>query len=319
MNFCLKTKIFGIYLILLILLSLKCNTMHYTQGINVASPTNNTTLKITENTINDKINLRSQFSINMINTLKGNNGNHSKVNKKNVFETELFNDINESYYIENKDVNIYNYRGDNIIWTIPEYNILLDVDFKVLKHTSLAFGLSYSRINNKKFIGKNFGIGVFNSGEKWGVRTDFNLLYKRTKFNVKYVEIGDLYNKDYNRVYFYENSKFRYNFDYSLALTINTLKSFLKFNYFINCEIGSNHLYDYRQELLYSNDEYFVIKKVLYSILTIGFYKNVDNNNRIILGLRMIHTELNSKFSNEVNHQLFFQLDNNLLSKLFVD
>jgi len=74
-------------------------------------------IRITENREPGNVNIRANLSFNNKNNLTTQSDKHTKVNEQGVFQVDEV--AGEDYFLEQNNVNRFNFDGNNVSWNIP--------------------------------------------------------------------------------------------------------------------------------------------------------------------------------------------------------
>ncbi len=171
---------------------------------------------------------------------------------------------------------------DNERWTLPNNKIILNYDFIAENHIALNCGVFYSKANKKDLFGGNVGFGIYNESKNFGFRFDPAIYIQEVDFGAnitKTTEVwtdGVLISSSSDTII--ENN-IRTRLGYSLTFTVNLKKNIMGIKPFASFDILWYHY-------LRTDNGKFRHKSTFFAF-TPGIYIDLDNNNRLISGVRL--------------------------------
>lgn len=250
-------------------------------------------IKITENREAGNVNIRGNLSFNNKNELATKSDKHTRVNEYGIFE--VIEVVGEDYFLEQGGVNIFDFKGENINWRIPDIQTRIEFDLAASNNFAVSAGLSYSKIKEKVFWGESIGLAFWGEKKNWGYRFDVNLHFYKMGLSAEYavIEITDFP----RRVIFITEDRIDDYKDLSFGYTMNTNRRDWLINIFFNYTLGWQTLYDFRSDNIRNvsltfpfltpreiQDRFEFFEA--YHSFSAGFYKNIFNMGRIVFGAR---------------------------------
>jgi hypothetical protein len=238
---------------------------------------------------------------------------HTSVSSKGVYEVEPVD--GESYLLERAGVNIYDFKGNNFSWSLPQVQASLNADIALAKHFAVFFGGSVSEIHSKVYAGFNGGFGFLFEGENAGLRFDLGVDYYETSYDAQVVKYEDveLKGNDTRNVYLGNVSKKEKYTNLNFAVCFNTKNRDWLLNYFLNYAYGNYTFYDFNNTedvktgIFYSDDPNKGVNSIPVSQYALGAYKNINENIRAIAGFGV--TKYHDHKKNLVIFDSFVQFD----------
>ncbi len=244
---------------------------------------------VDEKKTNDLI-ISTQLAYNDQSKLKYNTGTHSKVNNEGIFVPDTSGDV---WFYKDDYTNNYEYRGKNLTWDIPKFEILTNLEYTFSKHFSLLVGGSYGSMNKNNYWAMRLGIDVFWEFRLWALNFDSNIAIQSLNY-----EIECILRDDY-RGWFVNSKGTETNFDPSIFITLNSKVSEWPFNVFYRTGGGILKLLDVDlnvdnvdinfDNILYATD---------YWVFTIGLFKKVSSRLRFDIGLNLYRYSNNNLYRN---------------------
>ena len=124
----------------------------YLQNVDVSGPLNQPPIVVVSHP-GSTFTVSPRFSYNGRKYLSGNVDSHSTINENNIYQIDtVYNpDGTRSYKIS--DSNIYEFKGDNLTWNLPQVTAGLDMDIQLSKAFAVTGGLSYSSDKSRDYFG----------------------------------------------------------------------------------------------------------------------------------------------------------------------
>lgn len=283
------------------------------QNVDFYGEAHKNTIKITKDEDAGDFTFRGMAAFNGKDKLSSQVNGHSKVNSKGVFEVEPVK--GETYYIERSGVNTYAFEGENLHWTLPELQSMIELEYNLSSSSAIYGGVTYTKAGGRDLYGYNGGIGFFKEQNTWAIRFDLAGKYHETYVNIDYVQIEDidLSNNESRKVYFFNADEIDHFFNMNMAFTLNTRRSDWPINVFFNYTLGAQHFYTMELvpdiSLTYMEDFKFSCS---YNSFSAGIYREMkDDLGRLIIGAR--YTNYTDPDNDFINPDYFIQLDFNLL------
>ena len=126
--------------------------------------------------------ISTQLAYNDQSEIKFNTGTHSKVNSEGIFDPETDEGV---WFYEDDFTNIYEYKGKNLTWEIPKFEILTNLEYTFTKHFSLLFGGSYGSINKKNYWAMKLGFDVFWEYRLWAINFEPNITIQNLNYEIE--------------------------------------------------------------------------------------------------------------------------------------
>lgn len=281
--YCIKKIIIRIsgFLILMILSS--CVTSNL-QTASVKGPDSKSTVHLAKDDTKTRL-IISPFFINNIEKMTSiNTDTHTKVNREGIYDLEpVSGDTN--MFIERKGVNQYPFSGKNLFWNRPSYIGGCDLEFTTEGKT-VTLGMTYGQINGEHFFSGLFGGSLFFPKT---FRLGFDLYYQSIAYNAVVVTSESFYfNNTRNVEYIGWNGRRDY-INYDLYLSWRSyLQNYIYFDVFAEGAFGGQTLVDVHSKDINNNNLNGKLDYTdhFYSI-TLGSFKNITDNSRIIAGYKM--------------------------------
>lgn len=165
----------------------------YLQNVDVSGPLNQPPIEVMSQP-GSTFTVSPKLSLNGRQYLSGNVESHSTVNENNVYQIDtIFNsDGTKSYKISGS--NVYDYKGDNMKWNIPQFAAGLDMDIKLSNSFAFTGGLSYSGDSNRDYFGGTLGIGIFELKENRAFRFDAGIIWQNLYYDAASIVVTKEYN-----------------------------------------------------------------------------------------------------------------------------
>ncbi len=247
----------GIFLLLLLT---NCTTVKetiYLQQIEVNSPISPTPINIT--TPDKKaITISPRFSIGTTKSVSGMISGHTPINASGNFQVDtIFNQSGGWTYTETQGANVFEYRGENLKWNIPDFTIGLDADLRPFDKFALSGGFAFSQTKSKSLTTGRFGIGFFGGEERIGLRFDAGLIWQQVAYDASTVVVREssiINGNSVSEVIFYRDINKEANLNYYLSLTVNSIYPEWPVNWFLTAGYQNLNLVDFEPR---DYDEYY--------------------------------------------------------------
>lgn len=300
-------KIFSAVSIIFLLSS--CTTITdslYVQDVNVKGPINQPPIRITGRD-STSFTISPKFFINSNRIYNGRIDGHTKVNSEGEFQVDTIINGNEISYKIAPGKNTFNFKGENLHWSIPDYIVGLDLDLALSKKVALSGGFTFSGKDKTNLYGYRAGLGFFSASKSIGVRFDGGLIWQKYTYDAASVIVRetDTEGSSTSEVIFYRDEGKSVNLNAYLSLTINTLYDDLPVNFLINVGYSGQSLVDYKPSSL---DERYYIFIPFYRVedlrgeayaaflnVSPGIYMNLNEWSRLVFATRFFfQTDLES-------------------------
>ncbi len=284
------------------------------QEVDLIAPAIKNSVKLVDAVDSAKLDLNFNFFVNNKSQHETNLSGHTKVNGNNFYELEPV--AGEEYFLEHKNVNIYNFKGNNLTWTIPSFSGSINMDFKSSKFVIVTLGADYSKYKTKEFYGFNLGLAFYHNFKNLGLRFDTFIKNHAAFYNLKYINAEE-YKNNVRKVFVIEKSQKDNNYNIGYMLSMNTTFSDWFVNMFVNYSFGWHTFYsvapDNNNILLHDEISGEFKLSNYYSSFSIGLYQDAPAFGRIILGYNIINFNRGNK--NFLLPGFIFQIDFNLFSR----
>lgn len=209
-------------------------------------------VKIVEPVDTARLDLNFNFSINNKKKYETNLSGHTKVNKNNIYELETVE--GEEYFLEHKNVNTYDFKGNNLTWEISSFTGLVNMDFKSSKSIIVTLGVQYSKYQTKEFYGFNVGLALYHNFENLGLRFDTFIKNQEVFYNIQYIKAEE-YDDNIRKVFVIEKNEKDNNYNMGYMLSINTTFPNWFINIFANYSFGWRTFYNISPENVFSTKD----------------------------------------------------------------
>ena len=245
-SFHLVLKIY--FLLSFIILLSSCTTITdtlYVQDVNVKGPINQPPLRVTKKdtaafTISPKVFINSKRDYNGL--IKG----HTKVNSEGFFQVDTFSNENGITYRETPGVNVFEFEGENLHWSLPDYFVGLDIDLPISRRIVLSGGFNFSSKDKTNLYGYRVGLGFLSSKDNIGIRIDGGIIWQKYTFEAASVVIRNFASSSESEVLFFRDRESSVNINHYFSLTINTVYEDLPVNFLLNLGYSGQSLIDYK-------------------------------------------------------------------------
>jgi len=305
----MKSHNFMLILIFVVVYFLSCiDTKVFVQKVEVEGPMLQPMTKITNNKNVDEVETSVRLLVNTKDEVNTNVDGHTYVSYNGQYVVEEVQ--NENYYRENIGDNPFQFKGNNTIWKLPQFQFGLNIDFPVSNNVSFTGGIDYSNINSSTYWNSNVGIGFFKElkNASWRFDAIYNMTYLNTSLD--YVVTKDYSGEDFKRVYFYNTEVRDMYTDFKFMITLNTKNLEFFADIFVNASFGTQRFFN---KILVANDSDGKINLENSPLnFGFGFYKNLTPGTRLIIGTTINNqTQRNPAVAYPV---YFLQLDSYLFS-----
>jgi len=319
----ISLKLFITAIIIFLLSS--CTTITdtlYVQDIKVKGPINQPPIRITGRD-SFTFTVSPKFFINSNKKYDGLIEGHTPVNSEGVFQIDTVISGGETNYKITPNVNKYDFEGENLHWSIPDYFIGLDLDIAISKKVALTGGFSLSGKDKTNLYGYRVGLGFFSASGNMGIRFDGGLIWQKYSYNASSVIVREE-NPDFgsssSEIIFYKDRGYSTNLNHYLSLTLNTLYDDLPFNFLLNAGYSGQSLVDFEPHN--TDDDYYHLFDPYYRVedmrgeayvsfinLSPGIYVNLNEWSRLVFAVRFFF-ELDLESSSNSNFIIpMFQFD----------
>lgn len=309
MNF----KCYSIFILFLSLfISCQPNIVNL-QEVELAGPSIKNVVKIVEPIENKNVDINMNFSVYNKRNYETNLDGHTKVNEYNNYEIQSVE--NAEYYLENYNINIFDYEGKNFHWKIPSLNGSLEMDYKFSKQFAFDIGASLANYNGNNFLGYKLGFAFYNNFDELGIRFDAFVKNQEMFYKVQYIKVEEfnLSKSNTRKVYVFEEERNDNYYNMGYMFSLNTKFENWLVNIFVNYSFGWQTFYEISPQSIYTDiivgDFNF---EQYYSSFSVGLFQDAFSFGRIILGYN--YTNYNRGNRNFLLPSAFLQLDFNLLN-----
>ena len=305
-NFQIIKRILFNYLKVFIAVSLtfflsSCTTVTdslYVQDVNVKGPINQPPIRIAGRDSTTFI-ISPKFFINSNRIYNGRIDGHTQVNSEGIFQVDTIINGNEITYKIAQGKNTFDYKGENLHWSIPDYMVGLDLDIALSKKVALSGGFTFSGKDKTNLYGYRVGLGFFSASKNIGVRFDGGLIWQKYTYDAASVIVREKdteFGSSTSGVIFYRDKGESINLNPYLSLTINTLYDNLPVNFLVNVGYSGQSLVDYGPS---TPDENYYILNPFYRVedlrgeayaafvnVSPGIYMNLNEWSRLVFATR---------------------------------
>ena len=304
------------YLLSLFVLSLfltGCTTVTqtiYLQNVDVSGPVNQPPVGVMSNT-GSTLTISPKFSYNGRNYLSGNVDSHSSVNENNVYAIDTIHNPDGTHSYKISESNIYDYKGDNLKWNIPQLSAGLDMDVQLSKAFALTAGLSYASDKNRDYFGGTIGIGLFDLTDTRSFRFDAGIIWQNLYYDAQSIVVTKEYNSSsgytVQDVSFFRDRNKLNTFNPYLSFTYNSASRNTPVNFFLSLGFFTQTVVSFDPDN-YDPDysfwgHYITVKDergesmATFLTFTPGVILSFGGNSDVVIGARIIHE--NSMNSNQ--------------------
>lgn len=266
--------VIGIAAIILILTLAACSSTKI-QNVDVYSAPYRSPIKIMENKHEGSFEVQAQFSYNKNTRYSQNIGGHTNVNENGIYLVEAVE--GEKYYIERKGANQFNYQRDNLIWNIPQWQGIVDLEYCFTNHAAIYGGINIANINDEMYLGKKIGLAFYSSGKNMSFRFSSDAKFQETTYKANYLIVDDwLTNSTQRTVRFFTKSEKVTYFNLNFFIGLNTNAPDWLINFFTGFSWGGQTLFDFPD---FTETE-------TYTSISLGVFKSIPGQGRLIFGTR---------------------------------
>lgn len=274
----------------------------YLQNVDVYGPLNQTPIEVMSHP-GSTFTVSPRFSYNGRKYHSGNVDSHSTVNENNIYQIDsVYNpDGTRSYKIS--DSNIYEFKGDNLTWNLPQVTAGLDMDIQLSKAFAVTGGLSYSSDKSRDYFGGTIGIGLFELTETRAFRFDAGLIWQNLYYDAASIVVTEEHNsssgytvKDVS--FFRDKDNFStinpyFSFTYNSAAQNSPINFFASIGFFTQTVVSfdpNNYdpNYSFWGNSLTVKDERGE-SMATFLTFTPGLILNLGTNSEIVVGARILH------------------------------
>lgn len=285
----------------------------YIQNVDVRGPINQPPIRVTgkDSTF---LTVSPKFFINSNKSYSGLIEGHTPVNSGGVFQFDTITSDNGKTYKVTPDVNRYEFEGENLNWTIPDYFVGLDLDIAISRKVALSGGFTLSEKDRTNLYGYRAGLGFFSASGNIGIRFDGGVIWQKYSYDAASVIVREEH-PDFGstspEVIFYRDKGSSTNLNHYLSLTLNTLYEQLPVNFLINVGYSGQSLVNYEPHDADDNfhlfDPYYHVEDmrgesyVSFVNLSPGVYVSLNEWSRFVFAVRFffeldLESSLNSNF-----------------------
>lgn len=226
----------------------------YIQDINVKGPINQPPVRVTGKD-SASFTISPKFFINSNKSYNGLIEGHTKVNSEGFFEVDTITDGENVTYRETSGANRFDFEGENLHWSIPDYFVGLDLDISISRKVALSGGFTLSGKDKTNLYGYRVGLGFFSYQNNLEIRFDGGVIWQKYSYDAASVIIRDDGSAD-KEVFFYRDKGSSTNLNHYLSLTINTIYEDMPANFLINVGYSGQSLVDY--EPREADEKYYI-------------------------------------------------------------
>jgi hypothetical protein len=318
----IKILLFCFTSILIFLLS-SCTTINdtiYVQNVNVKGPVIQPHLKVTSKD-SASFSISPKFFVNTKKDYSGLIEGHTKVNSSGFFQVDTFRNEADVIYREAPGANSYDFEGDNLHWSLPDYFAGIDVDLPLSRRVVLSGGFNFSSKNKNNLYGYRIGFGFLGLKDNLAVRLDAGLIWQKYTYEAASVIIRN-YKSSGSEVFFFNDRESSTNLNGYFSITFNTAYENFPLNFLLNLGAAGQSLVDYEPA---DPDNKYYIHSPSYEVedlrgeayaafvnISPGFYTKINEWINLVFAVRFFF-EMDIKDSENSNFIIpMFQLDMNL-------
>jgi hypothetical protein len=270
----------------------------YVQDVNVKGPINQPPIKITGKD-STSFTISPKFFINSNRIYNGRIDGHTQVNEDGLFQVDTIINGNEITYKIAQGKNTYDFKGENLHWSIPDYMVGLDLDIALSRKVAFSGGFTFSGRDKTNLYGYRVGLGFFSASKNIGVRFDGGLIWQKYTYDAASVIVRDKstdFGSSTSEVTFFRDKGESVNLNAYLSLTINTLYDNLPVNFLMNIGYSGQSLVDYEPS---TPDENYYMFNAFYHVqdmrgeayaafinVSPGIYMNLNEWSRLVFATR---------------------------------
>jgi len=293
----------------------------YVQDVNVKGPINQPPIRISGKD-STTFTISPKFFINSSRIYNARIDGHTQVNSEGIFQVDTIIDGNEKTYKIAEGKNTFEYTGENLHWSIPDYMVGLDLDIALSRKVALSGGFNLSGKDRTSLYGYRVGLGFFSTSKNIGVRFDGGLIWQKYTYDAASVIVREEhtdFGSSKSEVIFYRDKGKSVNLNHYLSFTINTLYEDLPVNFLINVGYSGQSLVDY--EPSNPDEQYYIINPfyrvedmrgeayVAFINISPGIYMNLNEWSRLVFATRFFFQVDLESSSNSIFVIPMLQLD----------
>lgn len=277
----------------------------YMQDVEVDGPIHQPPVHITRNVQEHPLSISPRISINRARNFETHVKGHSPVNSRGFYQVDTVRFSDGSISLKERDgVNVYEFRGKNLSWSIPSAAFALDIDYALTNHLALSLGVNYSIIREQGFWGGNAGVGLFGEGQDLAFRLDGGIHWQTVSYDASTVVVSNttsIFGTSPSYVTFFHDREKETHINVHLAFTLNTTVKNWFVNPFVQLAISEQTLVDFEPSHLdggvygvlvpfiqYSVDDARTDQSTTFFIGSSGVYFDLNASNRVLVGVRFI-------------------------------
>lgn len=231
----------------------------YVQDVKVKGPINQPPIRVTgkDSTL---FTISPKFFFNSSKSYDGLFEGHTQVNSEGDFDVDTIVNGNSTIYKIAPGKNAFDFEGENLHWSIPDYVVGFDLDVAISKKVALSGGFSLSGKDKTNLYGYRVGLGFFSASKNIGVRFDGGLIWQKYTYDAASVIVREEhtdFESSTSEVIFFRDRGKSTNLNHYLSLTINTLYEDLPLNFLVNVGYSGQSLIDYEPST--PDENYYII------------------------------------------------------------
>jgi hypothetical protein len=272
----------------------------YIQKLNVSGPINNVPLHLNPTADTNSIHITPHVTVNSVKKIEGRIEGHSPVDINGNYQVDTIRD-SQGYIklIERDGVNIYDFKGRNLYWEIPNYTISMDLDFKLSQKFAISAGINYSSSNGDGLWGGNIGAGYIIKGESICARLEGGILLQTLKYgaySAVQIKVTSLFsNSSTTQVEYFRDIKKDTYMNFYGSFTLYTSKLSWPLNFYTQLAFYKQTIADFKPSDYVIPGPLFTYEAVdarsqnstTFFTVTPGIYCNLNNSIRLVSGIRI--------------------------------
>lgn len=298
----LKKYLFSLFLIF-ILSFVGCTTINqsiYVQDIKVKGPISEPPLYITNNDNNKSITISPKFYLNTTNQTTD-LVHHSNVDKNGIYKVDTVSYSNQDVMYAPSSDNTYEFKGQNLIWNLPDLYAGVDIDLPLSQKVSIEGSINYTNQEQTNLLGGSVGFGFYNQKGNNAMRIDLGLTFQEYWYDAQTVVVTTtkpIFGNQTTRVDFYHDIDKNTSINPYISLTYNSTSDKLPFNFYGSLRFFGQTLFDVKPNSLDAGYYPFGINvttnyentkhSTSFVSFSPGIYENVTEDSRIILGVSLL-------------------------------
>lgn len=159
----------------------------YLQDLRSESPLVLPPVHVAADSIADTFRFSPRVTFNTRSGISGRIDGHSLVGPRGVYEVDSAASPSGMTYHEKSSVNTYQFRGKNLVWDTPKFQVGLDMEYAVSKNFALTGFVEYARNTETDFLSMGAGMALLFGQGAIGGRLEGGLLFRDVGYNVRYV------------------------------------------------------------------------------------------------------------------------------------